>query len=473
MLRVNVLRSSVKERREREGGGEVGESFGSSTPLGSLQTVRDMNTEGADLVHKSTFESYYKHMFPASHVFKLFSRTWQDKKYSPECREYGTETIDGIFRRWKCCSNEDDLRTLVSAAEIGKLNIGAVFKQQIWMRWKLPSNQSMIPLQREFVIDIDLDDYSSGAVSIDKNDLQQNDRMWPLVAIGILICKDILKEAFGFSQFLVVYSGRRGAHLWVLDQRACELTDEARAAIIKFITPSDKMSESGRKYFSWLLQHPNFGSGPNPLEASEIGMETVFQRFVYKFFVNYAIKPLGEKNGLGLLDSRFDREHFIKMADLKFSDQDVGHILNCASGVAAFDKMQYLISLQPEALRKWTIVRMCETICTMVWPRPDVAVSTHMNHTLKAPYSVHPKTGRISIPVFNTDLIDFDPSIDSPLASSEMPYSFAENVSHFAKFVSSMDVMNSVGGVGGEDGEDGNGDGNRSVTASGKRKREE
>lgn len=46
---------------------------------------------------------------------------------------------------------------------------------------------------------------------------------------------------------------------------------------------------------------------------------------------------------------------------------------------------------------------------TFMYPRLDINVSTARNHLLKCPFSVHPKTKKISVP-FDYESVDrFDP----------------------------------------------------------------
>lgn len=46
------------------------------------------------------------------------------------------------------------------------------------------------------------------------------------------------------------------------------------------------------------------------------------------------------------------------------------------------------------------------------YPRIDANVTKGMNHLLKSPFSVHPKTGRVSVPIDPTCLSTFDPCKD-------------------------------------------------------------
>jgi len=113
------------------------------------------------------------------------------------------------------------------------------------------------PTARELVFDIDVNDYSTWGV--DPGDIGSCDAAWHIVAFGMVVVRHIMEKHYGFKNMLLVYSGRRGAHLTVYDARACELTDEARAAIAGYLSPSEKPGPTGRTYFGNMMTSGFFG----------------------------------------------------------------------------------------------------------------------------------------------------------------------------------------------------------------------
>ena len=52
---------------------------------------------------------------------------------------------------------------------------------------------------------------------------------------------------------------------------------------------------------------------------------------------------------------------------------------------------------------------MEDIVLQYTYPRLDAEVSKHRNHLLKAPFCVHPKTGRVCVPVDPRAIDDFRP----------------------------------------------------------------
>ena len=55
------------------------------------------------------------------------------------------------------------------------------------------------------------------------------------MTISIKIIDQILRNDFGFQHLLWVYSGRRGVHCWICDDRARKLSADARKALVSYV----------------------------------------------------------------------------------------------------------------------------------------------------------------------------------------------------------------------------------------------
>ena len=67
-------------------------------------------------------------------------------------------------------------------------------------------------------------------------------------------------EDFGFQHIMFVYSGRRGIHCWVADARARHLSNEARSAVVEYLTLYQGGNTAKKVTVAWPI-HPSIEYG--------------------------------------------------------------------------------------------------------------------------------------------------------------------------------------------------------------------
>lgn len=271
--------------------------------------------------------------------------------------------------------------------DLKAIHIGAVFSQQP------QKNGNGVPQQRELTIDIDSTDYPHLHTS--KDDLKGCDAVWPVIAFGLDLIGSFLEQEFGYSEFVRFYSGRRGAHMWVLDDHACRLTQDARVSIEELCNlrcdksgvASDKTLDTARIY-------------------------GYFEGCV-EFFETVCLKSKMD-GGLGLLDDEADVQAFFDLSGIRHSL--LAHLPSTACSLTSdgVGRWRYIRDQVQDACNNldkmdWARNIMNKTMLAYVWPRIDAKVTTGLNHTVKAPFSIHPATGRVCVPIFGS-AYEFDPS---------------------------------------------------------------
>jgi DNA primase small subunit len=123
-----------------------------------------------------------------------------------------------------------------------KLDIGAVFNAPPSMRHTL---KNLHPTQKELVFDIDMTDYDDIRKCCDGAKICS--KCWILMTAAVKVIDVALREDFGFENIMFVYSGRRGIHCWVCDERARVLSNDARTAIVEYLTFFQGGSQNAKK----------------------------------------------------------------------------------------------------------------------------------------------------------------------------------------------------------------------------------
>ena len=211
------------------------------------------------------------------------------------------------------------------------------------------------------------------------------------MALALRVLTTALRDDFGFNQLLWVYSGRRGIHCWVCDARARTMTNEVRSAVADYLGPKLNAA-TGRLHVS-IPMHPT--------------LSEAYTTELLPFFHSHILAP-DDTGGFGMLDKH---ERQAKMLDMLGDELLKAQFLETwarkdESGAKRWESLESYIKRKQPKLASVLV----EVVFTYTYPRLDVNVSKGMNHLLKSPWCVHPKTGRVCVPVDPETSASFDPS---------------------------------------------------------------
>lgn len=136
-----------------------------------------------------------------------------------------------------------------------RFEIGPVYSTNPRDRKTLRNISSFRPLSKELVFDVDMDSYDpirtccSGAAVCNK--------CWSFITMAIKVINTALREDFGFKHILWVYSGRRGAHAWICDKKARNMSDDKRKAIAGYLELIKGGDKGGKKVNIRRPLHPH------------------------------------------------------------------------------------------------------------------------------------------------------------------------------------------------------------------------
>ncbi|MFS8019944.1 putative DNA primase, small subunit [Helianthus anomalus] len=341
---------------------------------------------------------YGRWLFPHADMSKWMSYG-NDGKH-PACdqsyfgrREYSFTLENDIYMRFQSYKSASELEKAIKDHCPFKIDIGPVYSVDPAKRhaYSQSGDNIFTPVEKELVFDIDISDYDDVRYCCSGADVCLE--CWPLMTIAIKVIDTALRDDFGFVHILWVYSGRRGVHCWVCDTKARRLNNEQRSAIAEYFRLYKGNSNSKSKVSL-------VGPALHPFLVRS-----------YNVLSDYFEKKLLCSQQL-LSDERY--ENILDM----ISDESVASELrgkwqgNRRSNANDINIVRWEQLKQHCGRKKTSGLRRCveEIVFSYTYPRIDMEVSKHMNHLLKSPFCVHPKTGRVCVPI-NPNLCDeFDPT---------------------------------------------------------------
>ncbi|KAI8089598.1 uncharacterized protein BX664DRAFT_333431 [Halteromyces radiatus] len=334
---------------------------------------------------------FYQRLFP----YKLY-HTWlsydinTSKNFTH--REFSFTLTNDIYIRYNSFADMDALKKEIERLQPVKIDIGAVYSVRPKDK-KTVSEKAFRPLEKELVFDIDMTDYDEIRTCCSGGDVCRS--CWEFMTIAVKVIDTCLRDDFGFEHLLWVYSGRRGVHCWVSDERARQLDNDSRKAIVGYLEVVKGGAEMARKVRLPSTLHPS-------LERS--------LEIIKPYFVPLILERQG------VLDTKIQWEKMLNIISDEGTRNDLNESWSNDSSLTGREKWNELKDAVRDTTKSYdTTVR--DILFQYLYPRLDDKVSININHLLKSPFCVHPKTQRVCVPIDPNNCESFDPLATPTLAT--------------------------------------------------------
>ncbi|PPQ89497.1 hypothetical protein CVT25_012169 [Psilocybe cyanescens] len=336
--------------------------------------------------------AFYRRLYPFKTLFNWLNHDHVPNRLFTQ-REIAFSLPGDVYIRYNSFNTADDLKKQVCQLNPTRFEIGPVYSARPRDRKTLRAG-ALTPILRELVFDIDMTDYDPVRTCCSGADICK--RCWVFISAAVRVMDSALREEFGYEKLLWVYSGRRGIHLWISDKEAMALTDQQRKAIVGYLTVVQGGKESSKK-----LNIRNGGKLPPSLQNALDYLRTVFGALIlsdqncFKSQEGYEelLKAIPDSRVVEALRTKWEASPSRSSED-KWSDLYKSASKQQAS--TCYPIPNLMVALE-------------DIIFNYTYPRLDIEVSKHRNHLLKAPFCIHPSTGRVCVPLDLNMIEKFDP----------------------------------------------------------------
>jgi len=332
---------------------------------------------------------YYKRLFPYEPYCKWLGAGNIDKNFLAR-REFSFTLQDDIYLRYLSFNNYEELQKEMIKRLPHKIDIGAVYNARPTDHKKITNFQ---PQEKELVFDIDMTDYDDIRTCCEGAKVCK--KCWQFMTVALRILDRALRDDFGFKHLLWVYSGRRGIHCWVSDPGARRLGQSGRSAVAEYLQVLSGGDSKAKKVNLRNALHPSIAKSIDIIKES-------FERLC-----------LQDQDILG--DSSSWNKVLALIPDDDLRGELAAQMPTQKNSTERWNLMNnYIFSYlkkneRRKPLPKTTRNILHEIMIQFAYPRLDIAVTKGLNHLLKSPFCVHPKTGKVCIPIDPMKAESFDP----------------------------------------------------------------
>lgn len=363
------------------------EFIGNFRPFSTQQiypTMASPTYDGSDVTEQN-LDLYYSNLFPSDPLFQWTSYGDKERKQCAK-REYSITVAspanpDGVFVRYQRCETVQDFQKLMKRERRGtepewvaKLDIGPIYNGDV-SRHKETRLECE---EKELVFDIDMDAYDDVRTCCKEKKVCRY--CFKFLTAAAKVIDRSLREDFDFKHILFVFSGRRGIHCWVNDYKARSLSNSGREAVAAYLSLETAKKDSEGRVLERALMHPVFQ------RAAELLKDDFPKLFAKQHIFNT------RASRMKLVETHFTEPALV----LRSYKPD-----NSADDEDSWEDLLNGKNTDTTGVQR--------AILHYLYPRLDIEVSKQMNHLLKAPFCVHPKTGRVCVPLDVRTIDEFNP----------------------------------------------------------------
>ncbi|KAJ1957541.1 p48 polypeptide of DNA primase [Dispira parvispora] len=342
--------------------------------------------------HVVMMRTFYEKVFPYSLYYHWLNGGHSETTKQFQNREFSFTVGDDVYIRYQSFKDQAFMESEFLRLCPSKIDIGAIYTTRPRDKKSvLPS--AFQPKEKELVFDIDMTDYDEIRTCCSGGDICH--KCWKFMTIAMKVIHAALTEDFGFEHIMWVYSGRRGVHCWVSDERARNLSNEGRKAIVGYLEVIRGGSHQERKVNLSSQLHPHLQRSLEVLKAYFKDLILVEQDVLQR-----------ESGWMKMVKMVGDEEMRKELQNSWAKEPD-------STSESKWDTLDIVVSKLGLQRKGWKLAALNtvkrEIIFQYTYPRLDDKVTTGINHLLKSPFCVHPKTGRVCVPIHPDQFDTFDP----------------------------------------------------------------